>query len=272
MRKLKQLLLVLGVFMFVGGTALQAQDVKSVTGAVKKQEKELQDKKDKEAAKLKEKGNTVKGDANAAYDDAKGGTMSGGATNEKIEILREKLSKARTDKERQEIKKMIEREMKVAKKDAGGKIDDAKNDASTAIGNAKDDANASISASREDSDAVTGIVTNDGNGTASSDVVGKEINKGRARSKAARAKISKGEKDLAQKMALVENGRARIAAAKERLAAGKADGSFSEDQIVKKQATIDKVEARVDRLEKSINNGKTVYAKQKASLNTLVEN
>ncbi|MBL4663034.1 MAG: hypothetical protein JKY22_05665, partial [Flavobacteriaceae bacterium] len=163
------------------------------------------------------------------------------------------LKKARTNKERQEIKRMIAQEMKKAKNDANGKLDDAKSDAAGKV----------VAVTK---DGGPDIVKNDGNSATSDNVVSKGTELGRAKWNDAKAKLAQKEKDLIGKETLVAKGRARIASAKKRLAAAIASGNLTEDQIAKKQAMIDRAETGVDKLEDSIKGGKTAYAKQKASL------
>jgi len=272
MKKIKQLLVIAGIFIFVGSFTAQAQTGTNVKDAVKKEQKNLDQKKDKvkdkakdkakdkmkekqddASAAVKDKTDQIKGDA-AGYSDAK---------NDKIKILEDKLKKARTDKERQEIKKMIEQEMKTAKKDAGGKVDDAKDDFTTNVNDAKNDAiDKADAVSKGGNDAA---VSND-------NVVVKATELGRAKRDGAKAKLAEKEKDLEDKEELVRRGRARIASAKERLAAAIANGDLTEDQIKEKQGRIDRAEAGIDKLEGSITGGKAAYARQKASLSKLYDN
>jgi len=264
MKKIKQLLVVAGIFMFVGSFTIQAQTGNTLKDAAKKEQKDLDQEKDKvkdkAKDKIKEKTDDMTGAVKDKTDQIKGDAASStGLDTDKIKVLEEKLKKARTDKERQEIKKMMEQEMKTAKKDAGGKIDDAKNDASAKVSDAKK--SASDEAGAVSKDDVSVASQNDGNGTASDNVVTKATVLGRAK-----AKLDQKEKDLEGKSDLVKRGRARIASAKERLAAAIASGDLTEDQIAEKQGKIDRAEAGINKLEASINEGKAAYAKQKASL------
>lgn len=273
MRKIKQLLVIAGVFVFAASYTAQAQDTDVLKSKVKKEQKKLDQEKDKVKDKTKDKAKDKMKEKEDAVND-KAGQVKGDAAsytdvkNDKMKILQEKLKKARTDKERQEIKKMIEQEMKSGKKDAAGKMDDAKNDAQTKIDAAKDDVK--NDAIIKDDASVTG--QNDGNGTASDNVVIKATELGLAKRDGAKAKLAEKEKDLESKEELVRKGRARIASAKERLAAAIASGDLTEDQIKAKQAKIDRAEAGINKLEGSITGGKAAYARQKASLSKLYDN
>jgi len=278
MRKVKQLLVIAGLFVFAASFTAQAQDTDVLKSEAKK---ELDKEKDKVKDKVKDKDKAkdkVKEKKDAMKDDAKDktGQVKGDATsftdlqNEKIKVLEEKLKKARTDKERQEIKEMIAQEMKSGKKDAEGKVDDAKSDFTTNVNDAKNDANDKVdAATKEDGSTAS---QNDGNGIANDNVVIKATELGIAKRDDAKAKLAQKEKDLVGKEELVKNGRARIASAKERLAAAIASGELTEDQIKEKQAKIDRAEAGIDKLEKSINGGKAAYARQKTSLSKLYDN
>ena len=264
MKKIKQLLVIVGIFMFVGSFTAQAQTGNTLKDAAKKEQKNLEQEKDKvkdkAKDKAKEKTDAMTGAVKDKTDKIKGdAAASAGLDTDNIKILEEKLKKARTDKERQEIKKMMAQEMKKAKKDAGGKMDDAKKDASDKAGAiSKDDAS---QASK-----------NDGNATVKDNVVTKATVLGRAKLDDAQARLGQKEKDLESKSDLVKSGRARIASAKGRLAAAIATGDLTEDQIAEKQGKIDRAEAGINKLETSINGGKAAYAKQKASLSEVYQN
>lgn len=275
MKKIKQLLVVAGIFIFVGSFTAQAQTGNTLKDAAKKEQKNLEQEKDKvkdkAKDKAKEKTDAMTGAVKDKTDKIKGdAAASASLDNDKIKILEEKLKKARTDKERQEIKKMMAQEMNKAKKDAGGKMDDAKSDAQAKIDDAKKDASDKAGAISKDDGSQAS--KNDGNGITKDKVVTKATVLGRAKLDDAQARLGQKEKDLEAKSDLVKSGRARIASAKGRLAAAIATGDLTEDQIAEKQGKIDRAEAGINKLETSINGGKAAYAKQKASLSEVYQN
>ena len=275
MKRVKQLLVIASIFIFAASFTAQAQDVGALKKEVKKENQKLDQEKDKvkdkakdkmkDKDKMKEKKDATKGIVKDKTGQVKADVA--GDSDDKtdtMELLAEKLKKAKTDKERQEIKKMIEQEMKSGKKDAGDQLDDAKSDAQTKIDAAKND----VITKGDGSTAAQ----NDGNGSSNDKVVIKATELGRAKREDAKAKLDKKERDLADKTELVKRGRARIASAKERLAAAIANGELTEDQIAEKQRKIDRAEAGINKLEGSITGGKAAYARQRASLSKLYDN
>jgi len=271
------------LIVFVGNFTMNAQD----TGALKQEVQKEKTKMDKDKQKMKEQKEAMKDEMKEkkeamkdemkekkeamkdemkekrdAMKDAGDATAFTDLEDERMKELEAKLKLAKTDKERKEIMTMIETLKKGDTDDSSsndGIIDDEDavgnnndkgdpitgNDASTATGNSD----------------VNDYDEEDGKG----DVLkGKDY--GMAKAEDAKAKVIAKEKGLADKEELVRKGRARIASAKERLAAAIAAGELSEDQIANKQNAIDRAEAGIDRLEASINAGKAAYAKQKAAL------
>ena len=283
MRKSRNIIWVITLLMFVSTQNNFAQDTGALTDEIKKEQSKLdqdkgqltdkakdkmkqdKDKMKQEKEKMKEKRDATKDemkeikaakkeDMKEAKSDAKAFTD---LKEDKMKLLMEKLEKASTEKEKQEIMKMIEAEKK------GMKGDDGSSDAATSKGKPV-----------TNSDATTATGSSDANDYDEKEGKG-EVLKGKefgiAKANDARAKVEKKEKDLANKELLVRNGRARIAAAKERLATAIAEGKLTEDQIARKQQAIDRAEAGIDKLEASINSGKEVYAKKKATLSDMYQ-
>jgi hypothetical protein len=188
-----------------------------------------------------------------------------------IAILEEKLKKAKTDKERKEIQKMIATEKKkLGQNDSDAATVMTGNDSDGSGGKPKiDDGGNSNETSA--TAPTTGGDNNDYDENEGKEDALKGKARGIAKANAAKAKLTKKEDDLAKKMELVRNGRARIARAKERLALAIAKGDLTEDQIAKKQAMIDRAVAGIDTLEASINGGKAAYAKQRATLSKVFD-
>ena len=273
MKSIKKIVLVAGLLLFAGNFAVSAQKLSdSKEGLKKEQEKIKQDKdqakekikneKDKMKNEIKDKKGVMKSDADAKVDEGNDAATSYSDVKDgKMKILEEKLKKARTDKEREEIMKMIEAEKKGAKRD-----DDV----------AKNNSDADVTNKEESATSATldkGNAKDNGQGNAygkdKAELKGRDF--GLARADAAKAKLVKKEADLAKKEELVKNGRARIANAKKRLAVAIAGGKLTEDQIAQKQAAIDRAESGINKLEASINGGKAAYAKQKATLSKVYD-
>ncbi|MEM7086158.1 MAG: hypothetical protein AAF489_08255 [Bacteroidota bacterium] len=261
MKKVKQLLVVVSMFLIVGSFTTVAQTGNAVTDAAKKEKQKLdKDKvkvKDKAKDKMKDKSDQVKGDAVNFTD----------ANKDKLRVLNEKLEKASTDEERKKIKEEIAHLMKTMKKDGQAKVDVAKSDAQAEIDAAKNDANDKVDAMSNDDGSVTSV-----NDAKNNNASVKATELGKARMDEAKAKLAAKEKDLTAKEDLVRRGRARIASAKERLATAIANGDLTEDQIAKNQAKIDRAEAGIEKLEASIQEGKEAYARQKNSLSKVFDN
>ena len=274
MKSIKNIMLCAALLLFAGNFTGSAQSLSDAKKDVNKEQEKVKQDKDKakekikrEKDKMKEKKDQMKDEMKDAKKDAKaGGGAYSDMKDDKIALLEEKLKRASTDKERQEILKMIETAKKgVAKDDTGGSGSSGGDIASD-----NNTGNAQVSATSGGSTTSGGDVDDndyDENEGKEDALKGKDL--GMARADAAKAKLTKKEQDLAQKVDLVKRGRTRIAAAKERLAAAIAGGELTEDQIAKKQAMIDRAEAGIDKLEASINGGKAAYAKQKASLSNV---
>lgn len=275
MRKVNNIIWVITLLIFVAVGNTYAQDTGALTDEIQKEKANLDQEKEKmkekgkgemkqERKRLQEKKKEMKGAMKKEKEGMKKGMGKGKgegkgkATSfadlqqDEMKLLEEKLKKAKTEKEKNEIMKMIEAKKKGAKGDAS---------TGTVKGEPKSDDNSATSATgRDDND----YDEEEGKG----DVLkGKE--RGIAKANNAKAMVEKKEKDLDDKQELVRKGRERIAAAKDRLAVAIAEGKLSEDEISQKQAVIDRAEAGIDKLEASITSGKEVYAKKKATLSDM---
>ncbi len=286
MRNFKNIFWVITLMMFVAMGNVYAQNTGNLTDKVQQEKTELDQEKDKikekgegkmkqERKRLQEKKEKMKGKADKEKAEMKKGMGKGKGeaksytdlSDDEMKLLEEKLAKAQTEKERQEIMKMIE----AKKKKKGGRGDVSKDDASTgsATGSATESATGKPKADDNGNTTVTGRDDDDYDEKEGKSDVVMDRDYGIAKANDAKAKLEKKEKDLEVKQVLVRKGRERIAAAQERLEAAKAEGNLSESAIASRQAAIDRAAARIDKLEASIRSGKEAYAKNKAKLSDM---
>ncbi len=163
-----------------------------------------------------------------------------------------------------------EYEAKLKQAGSEEEVKEIKDEMEEAVGNAKSDAEAEVK------DAKDGVKNEMKDGVTRGEAVKDEAKLkgkdwGKKRVSDAQANIDKKTDQLTAKEEMVKNGRLRVAAAKEKISTMLEKGEITQAQYDEKAASIKRVELNLDKLENSINEGKSTYQRQKETLSKVYQ-
>ncbi len=252
MKNLKYIL-VSALLVFAVSAPLSAQDIGNAKGKVEKKANEVKQDSDKAKKDAEDRAEKVKKHGQEISDDAKGEVEE--KYNAVKKQYKDKIAKAATDEEKKELEAEMMDELRSIKESAnskGGVVKGAPDTDGTV-----EEVKKEVAKTKEETTEKVKEKTEEVKMT-------KEY--GMSKAKEAKDNLAKREANLKNKMELIDRAKARIRAATDRVDAAAQSGDVSDDVIAARRAKIAIAQEKLDKLEASVNAGRTAYDEQKATL------